>query len=158
MNTLRGTGQLEMGGALRPFHVGTNQTAIFCELQKIDLQDYNDLLVSIVRNQALKARAQEAGEPFTPEGRKEMTPSEHRDFLYSALAAGAQNERLAVDFTSNDVGNWLDEADQKEATKPVLMQIQLMADRLQRGQPGGNVVAQPEKPKRASKPKAKSRK
>lgn len=149
---------MTIGGGLRPFHVGTNQTAIFCELrgEGYDLQDYNDLLVSIVGNTARANEASKTGEAYIAQGRKEMTPAEHRDFIFSALVAGAQRERQPVDFTKEDVGDWLDEADAIEAAKPLLMQIQLMADRMTRQ---GNAPAPQLTASRggAAKPKKKSR-
>lgn len=149
---------MTIGGALRPFHVGTNQTAIFCELrgEGYDLQDYNSLLVAIVGNQVLASEAEKKGEKHVVQGRKEMTPAEHRDFIYSALVAGAQRERQPVDFTKEDVGDWMDEADAQEATKPLTMQIQLMADRMTRQ---GNAPAPQLTASKggASKPKAKKK-
>lgn len=156
MNTLRGTGQINIGGGLRPFHVGTNQTAIFTELLGIDLQDYNVLLTDIIGNAARAAQAKASGEPFTPVGRKEMTGAEHRAFLYASLVAGAQSNGLSVDFSPEMVGNWMDEAEAEEASKPFLMQVKLMADRLART--SGNVPAPPLTVRRGGKSKPKKKK
>lgn len=152
MNTLRGYGQLTLGGQLRPFHVGTNQTAIFCDLRKMDLADYNDMFASLLPTLG------EGGETI-PAKRRMLSPAENRDFIYSALAAGAQNEQQLVDFTAEQVGNWLDgdEEDGAEAAKPLLMHIDLMRQRLDRhvARLSGNAPAPQQagrlKPKRTSK-------
>lgn len=152
MNTLRGYGQLVLGGITRPFHVGTNQTAIFCDLRKMDLMDYNDMFTSLMPTVA------ESGEVLPPK-RRYLSPAENRDFLYSSLAAGAQNERLPVDFTPEEVGNWLDapDEDSAEIAKPLQMHIRLMQQRLDQHLARlGNVVAP--KPGPAKKAKAKAKK
>lgn len=140
MNTIIGDGTMQVGGALRPYYIGTRQTAIFCELQKegYDLQDYNALLGQILGNQVAAQQAAATGAAFKPEGRKELTPSELRDFVYSALAAGTKREGHAVDFDADTVGDWIDEAQPEEIMKPLTTHIQLLAQRLHRqaGRPG----------------------
>ena len=153
MNTLRGAGRITIGGGLRPFHVGTNQTAIFCQLQGLDYDDYNRLLLEVVGNASLKQQAKTKGEAFVAKGRKELTAAEHRDFLFSSLVAGAENEGQPIDFTPRDVGNWLDEADANEAARPFLMQVKLMAERLQRLQPGNLPALPPTKKGKQGRPK-----
>lgn len=156
MNTLRGFGQLALGGGLRPFHVGTNQTAIFCDVRKMDLADYNDMFASLLPSLG------EDGAVLPPK-RRYLSPGENRDFLYSSLAAGAQNERLPVDFTAEQVGNWLDsdEESAEEVAKPLLMHLTLMQQRIDRqlarlGNAPAPAAGPAQKPKKNSpKPKAR---
>lgn len=146
MNTLIGDGRLEIGGQLRPYYIGTYQTAIFCELQAegFDLQDYNQLLLEVALNQHNQSKAAREGVAYAPSGRKALTAAENRDFLYSALVAGAKRERLPVDFDADQVGFWIDEAAAEEAAKPFATHYRLLFQRLERqqGQPG-NVPAPP---------------
>lgn len=125
---------MQMGGASRPYYIGTRQTAIFCELQgpEYDLQDYNTLLAQIFGNTFARQQATARGEAFVPTGRKELTPSEARDFCYSALAAGARKSGMEVDFDPDDVADWIDEAPAGEVLKPVLTHLALMGQRLER--------------------------
>ena len=134
MNTIIGDGRLEMGGQLRPYYIGTRQTALFCELQGagFDLQDYDRLLLEVGINQHLAAKAAAEGTAFTPTGRKALTPAENRDFLYSALFAGAKREDLPRDFTADDVADWIDAADLNEVMKPFVTQYGLLAQQLER--------------------------
>ncbi len=127
MNTLRGYGQMTIGGQTRPFHVGTNQTAIFCDLRKMDLADYNDMFGSLLPS------VDESG-ALVPPKRRHLSPGENRDFLYSSLAAGAQNDRRPVDFTAEEVGNWLDDDSEtgEEVAKPLAMHLELMQQRIER--------------------------
>lgn len=148
---------MQIGGAERPYYIGTRQTAIFCELQgeSYDLQDYNNLLGQVLGNQVAAAQAQEKNEKHIPVGRKELTAGEVRDFVYSALVAGAGRAELPVDFTPNNVADWIDEADAAEVMKPVVRHIGLLGQRLERqASRPGNVPA----PKTIAKGAAKPRK
>lgn len=95
MHALAGTHYIEIGGQKRPLRFGTNQTAIFCELKKIGLSEYTELMGA--------------------SGLSDI--SNIRDLLYSALFAGAKAEKKPVDFDHFDVGFWMDDCDQE-----VLMQ------------------------------------
>lgn len=92
--------QITIGGQARPFHVGTNQGDIFCTLQGLTLAQY---AVTFTDISTLGLGAQ-------------------RDFLYSALRAGAEKQGLPLSFTAADVGDWMDEPDYALATTltPVL--------------------------------------
>lgn len=76
-----------IGSAERVFHVGTNQGDIFCRLQNLSLAQYAATFSDIG---GLGLGAQ-------------------RDFLYSALRAGAEKAGQPVDFTATEVGDWMDE-------------------------------------------------
>ncbi len=76
-----------IGGQERPFHVGTNQGDIFCRLQNLSLAEYAATFVGIAQ----------------------MSLGKQRDFLYSALAAGAERAGAPLDFTNLVVGDWIDE-------------------------------------------------
>ena len=78
-----------IGGQARPFHVGTNMGAIFCDLQHLTLAQYGNLFANI----------------------NELGMSGRRDFLYAALRAGAERLGQAVDFSVMDVGDWMDAPD-----------------------------------------------
>jgi hypothetical protein len=84
MNAFRGETSVEMGGKARVLKFGTNATALFCQLHNIGLGDFASY--------------------FSPE---RMTPAHYRDLIYCALASGAR--KTGVDFTNEDVGDWLDE-------------------------------------------------
>jgi len=78
---------IPIGGQDRPFHVGTNQGDIFCRLQGLSLAQYAATFSDI---NGLGLGAQ-------------------RDFLYSALRAGAEKAGQPVSFTATEVGDWMDE-------------------------------------------------
>lgn len=77
------------GQPSRPFHVGTNQGDIYCTLRGISLAEYAATFSDI---STLGLGAQ-------------------RDFLYSALRAGAEKAGLPFDVTNLEVGDWLDQPD-----------------------------------------------
>lgn len=91
---------VSIGGQDRPFHVGTNQGDIFCRLQGLSLAQYAATFSDIG---GLGLGAQ-------------------RDFLYSALRAGAEKAGYQVDFTATEVGDWMDEPayNAAEALTPVV--------------------------------------
>jgi hypothetical protein len=161
MNTLIGEGTMQIGGAERPFYIGTRQTAIFCELQKgdFDLQDYNNLLGQVVGNSLNAAQAREGHEAYAPAGRKELKPGELRDFIYSALAAGAKRAGYSADFDPDTIADWIDEAESTEVVKPLTLHIRLLAQRLARqAERPGNVPAPALKATRGGKATAKKSK
>lgn len=80
---------ISIGGQSRPFHVGTNQGDIFCRLQGLTLAQYAATFSDL---NTLGLGAQ-------------------RDFLYSALRAGAERAGQPVAFTATEVGDWMDEPD-----------------------------------------------
>lgn len=97
MNLVTGINYLTIGGARRPAKFGTNQTAIFCQTRKIDLGQYNQDWHKIITG--------------TGDG------SEVRDLLFSALAAGCISAKIPCDFTSEEVGDWIDSADAGEVKR-----------------------------------------
>jgi hypothetical protein len=117
-STLHGSGSILVAGRERPFSVGTNQAFIFCNMpsQKQDdkplpLPAYYDLFSDA--NKLL-------GGPY-------------RDFIYSALAAGAERAGIILDHDNLTVGEWMDspETDPTELAKPfeaMLAQIRAKAE------------------------------
>ena len=104
-----GYGTMQIGGQERPFQVGTNQGDIFQRLRHVSLKDYGALFSPA----ALQAEA--------------LTGGDLRDFVYSALVAGYQNDGLPVDFSHLDVGNWIDDApfeENGEVVKPLTEMLQ----------------------------------
>lgn len=86
MQAYAGITYIELGGQDRPLKFGTNQTAKFCDMRKIDLKEYGRLL---------------------GEGMEDMAVI--RDLLYTGLWAGAKSEKTPVDFDEFTVGDWMDE-------------------------------------------------
>jgi hypothetical protein len=99
-----GYGLMHIGGEDRPFQVGTNQGDHFQRLRRVSLKEYGDL--------------------FSPDNLRaqKLTGGDVRDFVYSALMAGYQNDGMPITFTFLDVGNWIDAPDQdeNEVIKPLL--------------------------------------
>lgn len=86
MNAIKGESQIEIGGKVRSLKFGTNATALFCELHKIGLGGFATL--------------------FSAEN---LTPAHYRDLIYCALVSGARKNKEAVDFSPEDVGDWIDD-------------------------------------------------
>jgi hypothetical protein len=104
--TIRGFGTLHVGGQDRPFAVGTNQADVFCQLgsQRVD-------------GKALPLTAYY--ELFSETSR--LLGGPYRDFVYSALVAGAERAGHQVDYSHLTVGEWMDDpaTDPKELSKPL---------------------------------------
>lgn len=90
-----GVEHFEIGGKSRPLKFGTNQTAILCKLKGINLKQLNELF---------------SVERFT---NLEIDNTEIRDLIYSALVSGAKTCKEPVDFDNEEVGDWIDEMEQK---------------------------------------------
>jgi hypothetical protein len=88
MNPLRGETSVEMGGRLRALKFGTNATALFCSMHKVSLAGFGELF--------------SAGN---------ITPAHYRDLIYCALVSGQRG--TPVDFTPEDVGDWIDDMSQE---------------------------------------------
>ena len=111
MNTAKpsGYGAMQIGGQERPFQIGTNQGDVFQRLRHVSLKDYGAMFSPA----ALQAEA--------------LTGGDLRDFVYSALVAGYENDGLRVDFSHLDVGNWIDDApleESGEVVKPLTEMLQ----------------------------------
>jgi len=117
LNSFRGFKEFEIGGAVRPFHIGTNQTRIWCEAKAARLYK--------------RARTEEAREKYSDP----LEPSDYTDtflfmdtdpkknekfkkafsgenwqlLVYSCLVAGHELQRMVVDFEPVHVAAWLDE-------------------------------------------------
>ena len=86
MNAFRGSTQVEMGGKARVLKFGTNATALFCQMHKCGLGDFATM--------------------FSP---SKISPAYYRDLIYCALVSGTKE---AIDFTPQDVGDWIDDMPQ----------------------------------------------
>jgi hypothetical protein len=103
-----GSGKMIIGGAERPFHVGFKQGAILARLpyyqtengRPMSLAAYNELF-------SLSALS-----------RLQFGFDDYGNFIYSALVAGCQLQQVPVDFTPEQVLDWIGEADDTEAAKP----------------------------------------
>jgi hypothetical protein len=117
-----GYGLMLIGSQERPFHVGVNQSEIFATLQHrrgedgrpMSLHEYSELFsLERLRN-------------------NELTPSDFRDFVYSALVSGYQVDNMRPDFSHMLVGHWLDDASPDEAGKPLQELIAQFTKRIER--------------------------
>lgn len=86
---------VKIGGKDRPIKFGTNQSSRYCEIRDIDLPQMQDELSDLANSDG----------------------SAIRDLLYSALWAGCKTAKIEVDFDRYDLGDWIDEMDQKEMDK-----------------------------------------
>ena len=118
-----GYGQMQIGGQQRPFLVGFEQADIFCRLPArrnaesggpMTLADYNGLFnITALRE-------------------NKLLPADAYDFIYSALASGAAEDDLYIDYTPRIVGQWLSEAEDEEASKPLLEMVAQTIRRFER--------------------------
>lgn len=95
---IRGYGEMAIGDATRPFHIGIYQARTFCELRGCELEEYHSLVATLgsggLKDSLLLC-----------------------DVLYSALVAGAKLKKQATDFTADDVVMWVDTAAEGEVRK-----------------------------------------
>jgi len=89
MNILRGEIEVSIGGKPRLVKFGTNQLAIFTQMHGQDLSEADFGMHNL------------------------------RDLVYSALVAGAKNQKQPVDFDEWTVGEWLDELPDEDLQKIV---------------------------------------
>jgi len=94
---MRGFTEIKIGGKKRPLHFGTNQTIKFCEAQGITLNQQEEVYAKMSTG--------------------EITGSEVRDLIWSALDDGARIKKIERDFDAETVGDWMDDADQSEMVK-----------------------------------------
>ncbi len=82
---------VQLGGQERSLKFGTNSTAKYCEVRKCSLDDYlNDMKFENIKG------------------------SEVRDLIFCALWAFNVTNDLETDFNTFTVGDWIDDADQKD--------------------------------------------
>lgn len=117
-----GYGIMQIGGAARPFHIGTNQGQIFCSLGARQREDGRPMSLTAY------------GELFNPQNlsEAELSGGDVRDFVYSALVSGCEVDGLAVDFAATQVGYWIDDADAAEVSKPFKEMLTQVVRRYQR--------------------------
>lgn len=108
-----GYGTMQIGGQERPFQVGTNQADVFQRLRHVSLKEYGETF-------GLEALQQQL-----------LTSGDIRDFNYSALVAGYENDGQRVDFTPANVGNWIDDAPM-EASAEIMKPLTEMVGQIQR--------------------------
>jgi len=99
---MRGTTEIEIGGKSRTVKFGTNQSAKYCEIRGLTLEESR----SQFRNLFI----------FSKDGKELIgsneTGGEIRDLIFSGLWAGAITGSEKVDFNQYTVGEWIDEMDQ----------------------------------------------
>jgi|GEM_PF-1314417 len=86
-----------IGGKQRPFKFGFNAIDIFCREHNIGISEF--------------------GERFAKIGKGNATIGELRDIIFAGLAGGALTSGEQIDFTSFQVGDWMDELPQGELAK-----------------------------------------
>ncbi len=85
---------VNIGNELRSLKFGTNSTARYCEVRGCTLNDYiEDMNLT------------------------DMRGDEVRDLIYSGLWAFDITSGKQIDYTRYDVGNWIDDSEQKEINK-----------------------------------------
>ena len=98
-----------IGGKSRSLRFGTNSTAKYCEIRGCMLEDYiNDLSTFIL------AFGKKDDDLDYLSGLK---GDEIRDLIYAGLWAFDITEGNQIDYNQFVVGNWIDEAEQKEVNK-----------------------------------------
>lgn len=141
-----GYGLMQLGGQERPFHVGLEQAEIFSRLaNRLDPATGRGMSISAYNNlfslDVLRENKLEAGDL--------------RDFVFSALASGAIEDGLPVDFTPRMVSQWIDDAD--DPTQPARPLLEMLAQAQQRWERQAERLKNAAPPK-ATKPKAKGAK
>jgi hypothetical protein len=86
---------ITLGGKTRPVKFGTNQGILFCQLRRCTTKEYIELF-------SLKSK------------NLEISISEIRDLLWSALKDGARYAKEEFNVTPEDVADWIDEANLEE--------------------------------------------
>lgn len=88
---------VDIGGKQRPFKFGFNAIDIFCKEHGIGISEF--------------------GERFAKIGKGSASVGELRDIVYAGLAGGALSSGDKIDFTTYQVGDWMDELPQGELSK-----------------------------------------
>ena len=143
-----GYGSMQFGGQDRPFQVGTNQGDIFCRLPHRRGDDGKPMSL-VAFSELFGIHSLQA---------QSLTGGDLRDFVFSALAAGYENDGLRVDFTPQNVGNWIDEPDTvaEEVTKPITAMLEQMVRRAEHAAQRAKNAPAPT-PAKAKGPKASRR-
>lgn len=133
-----GYGTMHLGGQERPFHVGFEQGAIFCKLRnRLNPEDGTPM--------SLKAY----GDLFNPltKPQERLSGEDIRDFVYSALKSGAEEDGLPVDYSARMVSQWIDQSDDpQQAAKPLEEMYRQMTARVERQVERLKNAAAPSKP------------
>jgi len=90
--------QIQIGGKKRLMKMGTNSTAIFCEMHNIPLADFQSHF-------------------------ENMGMLQFRDLVYACLKDGARKEGKDFNVSPDDVGDWLDEDGVTEAVMDFMNSI-----------------------------------
>ena len=96
---MKGYKLITIGGKERPLKFGTNQTAKYCEVRSISLQDYWPGLIKMSLKQTDKKY----------DDYKDCHDINIIDLVYSDLWAGAKTEKIDIEFNEFDIGDWMDE-------------------------------------------------
>jgi len=88
---------IKIGGELRPFKFGFNAMDIFCKEKSIGIGDFGAYFNNIASNKA--------------------TIADLRDIVFAGLCGGALSMGSKVDFTTYQVGDWMDELKSDELAK-----------------------------------------
>ena len=111
--------EAEIGGKVRPLKIGTNTTAMYCDLRDCTLADFN--------------------EDFSPENLKNnrVKGNEYRDLVYCALKDGERFKISRIDpqypvenFTQMDVGDWIDEWTKEQSQEFLKKYLSVVAESL----------------------------
>jgi|SRR6185312_6454930 len=88
---------ITIGGKQRPFKFGFNAIDIFCREHNIGINEF--------------------GERFTRIGKGQATIGELRDIIFAGLAGGSLTVAEPIDFSTFQVGDWMDDLPQGELAK-----------------------------------------
>ena len=88
-----------IGGEQRPYHWGTLQSKIFCQVRQVELADYQQAVAALTGANGLADAVLLV------------------DLVYSALAAGAELHDKPFPYTNNKVSFWVDTVAPEEIKK-----------------------------------------
>jgi len=103
--------KIKIGGKNRLLKMGTNATAMFCDMYEIPLSEFQTYMSN-------------------------QTMSHYRDLIYCAVADGARKEGKEVNFDRYEVGDWLDEEGIMEKVMEFFNSIQAPQQNQQSGGEG----------------------
>ena len=101
---------MKIGNEERPVAFGMNAYILYCELRECSITDMS--------------------EDFKRIGEGKGTGSEIRDVLWASLKDGARKAGQNFGFSNYDVGDWMDDLDQKELAKFFTNLADSMAERI----------------------------
>ena len=105
---MSGVIKANLGGKERSLKFGTNSTAHYCEIRGCDLDGYIKDIAKFILSQADNNKIKSLSG---------LKGSESRYLIYSGLWAFDITKNNSVDQKQIDVGDWIDDVDQKELNK-----------------------------------------